>query len=214
MKFYQYFQYLSFLIAIFCYKGLKFFNISFIIIFLLISCTTETIATLYKFFGWKSNYLPYNIYLFASSLVVFILFDRMLSLKMLSRQVFWGIASLCLLFITLNLFFLQGFNNFNTYSLIIIEILNIFFCCLILLQLAKSDKIIIFLHDPYFLISASLLLFSLGTLVVLGLQDFILKNKLKLLQINLYRVIMPPLNIILYSTFSVAFILCRKHAQL
>ena len=212
MKFYQYFQYLSLFIALYCYKGLKYFKIQLIIIFLFISCITETLATLYKHFGWQTNYLPYNIYLFASSFVFFFLFARMLNLNNSTKILFWVISILSLLFVELNFFFLQGFTVFNTYSLIIIELLNIFFTSLILLYLARNDNSTL-MKNPFFLINASLLLFSLGTLVVLGLQDFILKNKLRIIQLNLYRVIMPPLNIILYSTFSFAFILCKKQAR-
>jgi ABC-type dipeptide/oligopeptide/nickel transport system permease component len=63
---------------------------------------------------------------------------------------------------------------------------------------------------PYFWTAAGLLIFSLGTLVVLGMNQFIRINNLTIVNKALYRTIMPVLNVILYSSYSYAFYLCAR----
>jgi ABC-type Co2+ transport system permease subunit len=89
---------------------------------------------------------------------------------------------------------------------------NIFFCCITLLKYALvEDSMYHFFKTPYFWVSSGLLIFSLATLVVLGLQNYILSHRVQIQQINVYRIVMPIANIVLYSAYSYAFILCRPH---
>jgi hypothetical protein len=67
----------------------------------------------------------------------------------------------------------------------------------------------IYMH-PFFWISVSLLLFSLGSLVVLGLQEYIVSHQIQMEGKSIYRIIMPVLNVILYLGYTYAFLLCRK----
>ena len=53
------------------------------------------------------------------------------------------------------------------------------------------------------------LLFGLITLVVLGLQSYILNNHIEIAHKPLYLAILPAVNAIVYAGYSYAFILCR-----
>lgn len=116
-----------------------------------------------------------------------------------------------MLFILIDFYFLQGVSMFNTYSLILIMLLNIVFSVLILVNFFLFDeRTIDFLKHPYLWINSGILIFSLGTLVVLGLQHYIEANKIVIGNKNAYRQIMPILNVILYSAYSYAFLLCHR----
>jgi hypothetical protein len=89
-------------------------------------------------------------------------------------------------------------------------LLTIVFSCLILFSLATADNFNLpFFRHPYFWINAGNLLFSLVTLVLLGLQQVIIANKIELQHKSLYYAILPIVNIILYIGLIYAFILCR-----
>jgi len=211
LNFYNIFQILSLFVAIFCYKELKKFSLSFFIPLLFFTCIVEIIATNNRFFGWKSNYFIYNIYLLVSLPLYLAIYSQMIELNTKTRIVYVMICLLCESLIIVNYCFLEGIHVFNSYSLVFTEILQIIFCCLLLIQLAvKEDKQSIYiLNHPYFWINAATLLFSLGTLVLLGLQKYIALHHVEIDGKSIYRIFLPILNIILYTSYTYAFILCK-----
>jgi len=111
----------------------------------------------------------------------------------------------------INYLFLQGTKQLNTHSIILIEIMNIILSCFVLVQLVFKDDIERSLfNEPYFWINVGSLFFSLGTLVVMGLQQYIRANYIQLNKVSAYFFIMPFLNVILYSSWSYGFILCKR----
>jgi hypothetical protein len=211
LNFYNLIQFLSLLVAIFCYKGLKKFSLFLFIPLLLVTCVVEILATNSSFFGWKSNYFIYNVYIIISLPLYLAIYGKMIVLNKKTRWVYLTICILCELLIILNYFFIEGVHTFNTYSLIFIEILQIGFCCLLLIQLAlKDDKYNVhILNHPYFWINASTLLFSLGTFALLGLQKYIALHHIEIDGKSMYRIFLPVLNVILYSSYTYAFVLCK-----
>lgn len=135
----------------------------------------------------------------------------MLDLKGVSRIIYSTISFLVILFTVLNFMLLQGSTIFNTYSLIISMLVFSLLSVMVLIKLFNNDESDIELHKhPYFWISAATLLFSAGALILLGLQQFIEAEKIQIGKMNLYRVIMPVLIVVMYSSYIYAFILCRK----
>jgi hypothetical protein len=63
--------------------------------------------------------------------------------------------------------------------------------------------------EPYFWINAAILLFSLIALVILGLQQYIINNRILITNEALYSAILTMINCVLYMGYSYAFILCR-----
>lgn len=211
LNFYNVIQLLSFFVAIFCYKGLKSFSLFFFIPLLAFTCTIEILATNNTLFGWKSNYFIYNTYLLISLPLYLIIYGKMIDLNAKTKTVYVIICILCESLIVLNYCFLEGWLVFNSYSLVFIEVLQIIFCCFLLIQQAlRDDKYNIYiLKHPYFWINASTLLFSLGTFVLLGLQKYIALHHIEIDGKTIYRIFLPILNVILYSSYTYAFILCK-----
>ena len=201
--------------AIFCFKGLRRFGLAAFLPLLLITCTIELLGSNSAHFGLKTNVFIYNLYLLISPPFYFWLFYRMLNLTGKPRYIYVFISVLSVLLILVNYYFLQGTQKFNSDSFLFIEIINIVFCSLVLFKMAvidepENEKIY---QHPYFWTAVSLFLFSLGSLIVLGLYEYIASRKIQMEGKNIYRIIMPYLNIILYLGYAYAFVLCRKKTK-
>jgi hypothetical protein len=207
----QYFQILSFLLAIIYSRGLSKFKINGFIPLLLVVCVTEFIGTNMLYFGWKNNYFLYDCYLIISFPVTFYIFYRMLDYVSWIRMIFFCTGTLVLVFFLLNIFFVQGFRQFNTYTLILTEFITTLLSLLVLIKLFKEDDFSIMLYEhPYFWISGATLIFSVCTLVILGLQQYIEMQQIQFNGKNIYRILTPIMNVVLYSSYSYAFYLCYK----
>jgi hypothetical protein len=210
LNWYQYFQILSLIVAIICLRGLSRFGIVVFIPLLFVTNICEIIGINYKAFGWDSNYVVYNLYLIATTPLYCIIYSRMLDLSTVGRTIFIVLCILVMTFVLLNFFFLQGLFPFNTYSLILIELMNIFFTGLCLIRLAlKDDKHVVLRNEPFFWINTGILLFSLVTLVLLGLQQYIRENRIEVNRKSMYYALLPSANVVLYLGYSYAFILCQ-----
>ena len=207
---FEYFQILSLIIAIYCWKGLKTCSLLAFIPLLVIVNTTELIADNYRAFGWSSNYRIYNLYLLLSTPFFFYLAGKMLFLTRKEAIVFFIVCVLCMVLMCINYGFIQGPMQFNSYSLGLVDMLMIVFSSLCLVRLTVFDqKELNFMKEPYFWINSLNLLSSLITLVVLGLQSYILINKIEIANKTLYHAILPAVSAIVYGGYIYAFILCR-----
>jgi len=178
---------------------------------LFIVCITEIVAVNTSLFGWTGNLLVYNIYVIVSTPVTMYVFLRMLGYRGLTKTIYISIGALLFVFTVLNFLFVQGWEKFDTYSLIFVEFIIAMLALLVIKKLFQEDDSIILLNKhPYFWISASTLIFSAVTLIVLGLQQFLLLKKIQLGGVQIYRVIMPAINVFLYSCYGYAFYLCKK----
>ncbi len=210
LDFYIYFQILSLLIAILYFKRLNAYHLAPFIFLIYIACIIEVCGFAFKQLQ-QVNYLIFNLYLVFSTPLQSLLFYNMILPAGIQKNIFIIISSLLMLFILINFYFFQGMNLFNTYSLILIMLINIVFSVFVLIKRFLIDeKPVDFLKHPYLWINASILVFSLGTLVILGLQQYIEANKIQIGDKNAYRQIMPILNVILYSGYSYAFLLCKQ----
>lgn len=206
---YQYMQLICLLVSIIFLAGLKKFSIAAFMPLLIIINVVEMIGTNYRLFGWEKNDAVYNLFLIISTPFYLYLYLKMLNLKEKALNLFFVISILCLLFVLLNYFLLQGISKFNSYSAILISILNIIFSCLILFRLSLQEvRELNLFKEPYFWINAVNLLFYIVTLVLLGMQPYIRSHKIEIYNKSLYYVILPPANIILYGGYSYAFLLC------
>ena len=210
ISWFEYFQILSLFTAIYCWRGLKACSLLAFIPLLVIVNAAELIAENYLLFGWSSNYRVYNVYLLLSTPFFFYLAGKMLFLTRRETVVFVIVCFLCMMLLCINFGFIQGPMLFNSYSLGLVDIMMIIFSSLCLVRLAVFDQNELnFLREPYFWINSLNLLFCLITLVVLGLQSYILINKIEIANKTLYHAILPIVNAIVYGGYSYAFILCR-----
>jgi hypothetical protein len=210
-EYFQYLQCFSLLVAIICYKGLKYFKIVPLIVVILLSCISDVLGAFDpKVFGTVSNYWIYNYYLLLSLPAYCLLFNSMLAALGQLKKILIAVELLCIAAVLVNYFFIEGMHAFNSYTLILSEVLLVMLSCITLVQLALKESIEPeFLKHPYFWISVGTLLFSLGTVVVLGLQQYISANHLSFGKVNIYNTIMGVLNIVLFSTYTYAAFLCR-----
>jgi len=207
----QYFEYLSLLFVIIFYNKLKFFRLTPFLWLLLIVCITETLGANSKLFGLYKNYIIFNYYLLTTTPISLWLFLNMLDFKALIKTMFLVISGLLMFFVIFNFLFLQGTDNFNSYSFVMIEFIKSLLALMVITKLLREDNYEISISgNPYFWISGGTLIFSIGSIVLLGPQQFILTNKIQIGGVSIYKVIIPILIVILYSSYCYAFYLCKK----
>lgn len=207
---YQYFQAAALIVALLCWRALKQNHILLFIPLLLLINAIEIVGNNFRAFGWANNYFVYNYYLLFSTPIWLLLYRQMLAFMGNVKWVFNGIILLITLLLLLNYFFVQGRNLFNTYSLILVMIINVVFSSLVLFRMAWEETVQgPLLAQPYFWINAGNLLFSMVTIVLLGLQQYIRANAIEISRKSLYYAILPSANILLYIGLSYAFILCQ-----
>jgi len=211
IKYFQYFQLFSLLMALLCRKGLNAFSLGILIPILVLDNVTEILGSNHlALFHTKGNYYIYNIYFLLSTPLFFVLFASMLDgTRRDKRRLFWTGAAVEV-FLVINYFFIQGRYDVDTFSAQLISLACIILSCLVLTRLAiRKDDEGGLLHDPVFWVNAMILLFNLVSLIVLGIYKFIIQNGLEISHKNLYIAIMPAANAVLYSGYSYAFLLCQ-----
>jgi hypothetical protein len=214
IELFQYFQLASLLLAIWCYRGLAGYSLQLFVPILAITNLLETVGVNYMQSDQVPNDIFYNLYMVQTTPLYLYLYGKMLHLRKNEGTIFRGIFSLVVFFLLFNFFYWQGMNDFNTYSLILTEVTHIVFSSLTLIRLSASDRSQGALaREPYFWINSGNLLFGLVTLVLLGLQDYIRKHQIQIEHKALYIAILPTANILLYSMFGLAFLLCQTRTQ-
>ena len=215
IKYYQYFQLFSLLLAFICRRGLNSFSIGILIPILILDNLTEFLGSNHwSVFHTKGNYFVYNIYWLLSTPLFFYLFDAMLDGSPRDRRRLLWSGIVIETFLLVNYFFIQGQVEFDSFSAQLVSLACIILSCLVLTRLAiRKDDESGLLHDPVFWINAVLLLFNLVSLIVLGMHKFIVQNKLEIIHLNLYRAIIPAANAVLYIGYSYAFLLCQRQTR-
>lgn len=211
ISYYQYFQYLSLLIALIWYKDLKRFSLQWMVPLLISVACIESLATNYLNMGLTTNVPIYNVYLLVSPVFYFLMFRAVIGFKGRYRAIFDVVVVASMIFFIAD-FFSAGQSGFNSISYIISAVEYMLFSCILLSKLIMDDTRPVYLvREPYFWIAAVVIIFSLVAVVITGLHSFIVRNHVTLFGKNLHRVIMPMVNVVMYSGFSYAFYLCRKH---
>ncbi len=159
--------------------------------------------------GFPNNYFIINLYAVIGAPVIYAGFYKHLQLSQRNKKWYKIFAILLTAGFVIDYFFINDFNKIDAYSLIVFYFINIILCCGWLFKTAMKDEIFRFDREPLFWISSGLLIFSIGTLITLGMNQFIRINQLTIQNQFIYRIIMPVLNVILYSSFTYAFLLCR-----
>ena len=111
---------------------------------------------------------------------------------------------------------LQGFNKtFNTYTFLLGSFFIVIFCCCFFYESELPDKIDQQLaKQPFFWICCGLLIFYLGSVIINALYEYLRTNDLREEGIRIYGIINYSLNVILYSSFCIAFYLCRDNRKI
>lgn len=211
LLYFQYFQIFSLLLALVCRKGLNVFSIGILIPILLVDNASDIIGANYtRIFHSPDNYFVFNIYYLLSTPLYLYLFAVMLKGDSRERRRIFLAGIVIELLIAANYLFIQGHLAFDSFTSLLVNLTNFVFSCLILTRLAmrkEEDKHL--LVDPYFWINAMILLFSLVSMIALGLQKYIAVNHIQLVGKNLYFALMQAANAALYIGYSGAIVLCQ-----
>ena len=197
--------------ALLCRKGLNYFGLGILLPMMVITNLVETLGMNYKlFFTTPRNHFIYNIYYLVLTPMYFYLFASMLGGNMAERRRLRWIALAIEIFLVFNFVFVQGWDDFNTFSALLVAIICIILSCLVLARLTmRKDDEAGLLHDPTFWINSLILLFNLVSLIILGMYKYIITNHLGIRNQNLYLAIMPAANAVFYGGLGCAFILCQ-----
>ena len=209
LPYYQYFQVIALLSCLIFYKDVRKQGIGAFLPLCILVCAVEIISANVKIWGIsQSDHFLKNIYVIGSTPLYFYIFYRVLPLSVKIKKVYIMIASIVIACSIINYLFIQGPTNINILTLIFQQLVTILLSCTLLYFLSVEERYFVLWKEPSFWVAAGLLIFSLGTLVVLGLYQYIRMNQLTIQNRNLYSVLMPFLNIILYSSYTYAFYLC------
>lgn len=212
----EYFELLSLLFAIIFYSKLGLFKLKPFLLLLIVICTVEICGANAQWFNrpWLNvhkNYIIYNFWILLTMPIYFWIFLNILDFRQYVRTIYVTVAILVMLFVTMNFFFLQGPFEFNVYSVIMAEFIKGVLSLMVITKLFREDNYEISIsNNPYFWIAGATLIFSVSAIVLFGLQKFIVINKIQINGKSIYRVIIPLVNVILYSSYCYAFYLCRK----
>lgn len=210
VPFYQYFQILALASCIIFYKDLRRQNLASFLPLCILVCSVELLGSNAETLGLKSDHFIRNFYIVGSTILYFYIYFRLIPLGKKLRRVFKIISFIIIGLVLANYFFFQGPTHINTLSVIFQQLFTILLSCGLLFSLSMNEKYFILFEETAFWIAAGLFIFSLGTLVIFGLYQYIRINHLTIRNKNLYSFLMPFLNVILYSSYAYAFYLCSK----
>ncbi len=212
--YHQYFQLLSLITCFIFYRDLKKYKIGAFLPLSILVCIVEMCGSNIHYWGLKSNYFLGNIYVLVSTVLYLIIFYRILNFNYKTGWVYKMVSFLIMIPFLYNYFFFQGPLQLNTLSISFQQLITILLSCTLLFRFSTNENYFIIWNEPYFWIAAGLLIFSLGALVVMGMNQYILINNLTIKNKTLYHIIMPILNVILYSSYAYAFYLCKPKKKL
>lgn len=211
LSYFHYFQYLSLFAALLFYRGLKSYALQWMIPLLLLVCIVETSAKNVHWFNLKSNYVIYNIYVVLSIPLYLTIFFQLLEWKAVKKIIYFLFSTLLTAFGFLDVLIISK-GEMGIYSVMILFICQVLLSCLVLSRLAMSEnREVHMLKEPHFWFAAGVIIFALGTGLLIGLLPYIRNNNLHIFGEPLYRIMIPALNVVLYSCYTYAFYLCMKH---
>lgn len=178
--------------------------------FLFYTVTNELAAYYVGFTLHIKNYLFYIIYI-----PIAFSFYTLLIVRNIHEKRLHFIVSIMfvlgLLFSLINMFWVQGFTLFNTYTNTLLSVLLISMCMIFLYDyLKRSHYVSNPLFEPIFWIVAGLLFFYFGGLILNLLYTYSVQQDFKINGKKMYSFIIDFLNILLYSCFIISFRLCYK----
>lgn len=206
------------LTALYVYNDLK-RNKGFIYFlpFILITVAVELVA---KFGLTNTNidksvrYMLFNVFTTCEFIFYSWIFIIHLNNKTLKR-IITLLIPLYVVLVALNIAFVQGIYKFHTYTFLLGSFLMVVYSCFFLYESILPDSINIKLSkQPFFWVSIGLLIFYLGSVIINALFEYLTSAALGKQGTEIYSLINNSLNVVLYGSFSIAFILCRKNRKI
>lgn len=207
---FQYFQLVSVVSGIAFFSFVKKESMIWFFLLSLSGFLIETIATWWVFdWHYPDNYFLMNLYSVVALTLIFAGFYKHLELSARSKIWYITIAVIIVILLITDYVLTVGAARNSIFGNIGFNFCTIILCCTWLFKMAIKEEVFNFFDEPLFWVASGLLIFCLGALVVMGMSQFIRINHITIQNKPLYRVIMPMLNVVLYSSFTYAFLLCR-----
>jgi hypothetical protein len=211
LGYFHYFEYLSLVASLFYYRGLKAYSLQLMAPLLLIVCVIETVAAYYSELGLPSVQGVNNLYILISPFFYFVIFYKMIRPSGKFAIAYQVIALLTIAFIIYDLLDSDFFKFINTPTIVVSLTEHVILSLLVLFKLFSNEsREVVLMKEPYFWIAMAILIFSLVTIVTMGLHPIIYKNKVTIFGKSAYRVIMPMVCVVMYSCYSYAFFLTSR----
>jgi hypothetical protein len=204
----NYVEIISLLIAlIFCKNLSRYPFFVYFIPFLAITCIIEIYA-IGKDRQFKN--MMYNYFQVFEFLFYALLFYHNLELPKLKKIVKFFFPFYIICFIT-NQLFGQGIYEYNRYTSLLGAFFMVVFVCFFFYEtiLPSTTQIKLF-QMPFFWVTVGLLFFYLGSVIIYAMYEYLSNNHFQKQSLMIFQVIISSLNVILYGSFSIAFILCRN----
>lgn len=212
MSLHHYVELFALLIAIIFYKDLsRHTAFKYFIPFLAITSIIE-ITSIGK--DRPSKNLIYNFFLVGEFFFYSFLFYNNLQFLKLKKVIFYFFPCFVAYFI-INILFVYGLHEYHSYTSILSSFFIVIYICMFFYEtiLPQNSQIKLFLQ-PFFWVSVGLLFFNLGSVIMFAMLNFLSSNDLQNKGVVVFKTIIMSLNLILYGSFSIAFILCRNNKKM
>ena len=202
----------SLVICLLLYKTLKSSNLKYFLPFLVLTIIVELLGHWLMGKGIR-NYLMFN--LFTSTEFIFYTFLFYKNFKLTGfKKVALFFIPFYITCVTINLIFIQGPNNFHTYTFLLGSFFIVTFCCLYFYESVLPDYLDNALtKQPFFWVCTGLLLFYLGSVIINALFEYLRSFDMQEEGKRIYGIINQSLNVVLYSAFIFAFLLCQRNSK-
>ena len=210
------FEIIAFLSSIFFFIRKKNSLISSFIPFLFVTVVVEFLGWLWSVNGGSQyKYVMYNFFIPLEIIFYSTLFHRYLR-KPLFKKIVILLVPVFLAMATINMIFIQGVNHtFNSYTALLGAFIIVIFCCLFFYESVLPDQMDQqLLKQPFFWVTSGLLIFYLGSVIANALFEYLKSNDLQEQSKRIYVIIFDSLNVILYSSFCLAFYLCPSKKKI
>ena len=200
------------IIAIAYYPHLKKTFMKWVLPFLLFVFLGEFISEYQHWFLNQSSIIVHYFIGIIESFFYGCIFYNFSSRSILKKCIIYFITGSTILYII----GLLLYTNSSSYIFSVLIINGFFLALLGLTNIYTKfidDDNTILINEPGFWIAFGVSLFFAGSSIVFSLHDFIVKNNLNIFGIKLYNFIPRILCVVLYSSISIAIILCKKKTR-
>ncbi len=176
--------------------------------FLFFTFLIQYVGYYYSLILKKPNDFIFNLYGIIEYLFFFYFFYQVYKNEKI-KQIYLRFTYLFFLLAVINLLFIQGFNFINTYTDILACISILISCGIYFKEILLSEEYIHLWKKAVYWIIFSLFIYYVGQFILIVIFPFLFKhNPSQSLQI--YWTLMIPLNLILYTLFTIGFYVERK----
>lgn len=205
---FYYFEIGAFAVSIIFIKNIRDKPLRWFIPYLLLMiCTELTGRYISKGLGQPNSWL-FNISIPVEYLFYGILIGSLCLTKIYKKIIFF-LSVLFGMFVLINLFFIQGLIDLNTYTLKTGSCMMIFFSGLGLVDLFKNDAHETLLRNPLFWICTGILFFNTGEFLYLFFLDIFILNKWDQAA-KIFKSINNKLIYVLYTCISISIVCLKK----